>query len=480
MPYGDLRQFLERLEAEGELRRVGAEVDWNLELGAISRRGQDLRSPAMLFENVRGYPGGRVLANLIGPTRPVPHGRLALALDLPLRTPTLELIEAVRPRLKRRIPPRRVTAAPCKEVVLRGDDIDLWRLPVPFIHGTDGGRYLGTWHVDVTRDPDSGWVNWGMYRHQVHDERRLGWMSSPAQHGMAQYLQKYEARGERMPFAIAIGTEPISSVVAGSQVPQGVPEADVVGGLRGEPVDVIRCETVDLDVPAGAEIVIEGFVLPNERYPEGNFGEFTGYAAGSCLPRHVVHVECITHRRDPILTISNMGKPWDEFGVIASITQSAFLANELHDRGIPFSAIYSPPPITTVVVACRPPYAGFVQTLAHAIWSSKPGIYRPYIIAVEDDVDVTDAEDVMWCLTTRLHPREGIHVQRHTPALQLWPFLSQQEREQRDGSKVLFDATFPLTWPPEEIPTVIDLEHAWPADVRQRVLARWPEFGLDR
>ena len=477
--FPDLRAFLKRLEAEGELSRVAAEVDWNLELGAVSRRALDLRGPALLFESLKGYErgAGRVLANLFGSSAQSSHGRFALAMGLPKQTPVTDLIAEFARRSRERIAPRRVRSGPCKENILTGADVDVLRFPVPMIHGGDGGRFAGTWHIDVTKDPDSGLVNWGMYRHMVHGPNLLGWWVAPAQHAAASFYQKHEPRGERMPIAIAIGTEPISSAVAGSPVPTGVSEPEVAGGIRGEPVELVRCETIDLEVPASAEIVIEGEVLPGRRLDEGPFGEFTGYMAADRAPRPVIEVKCITHRTDPILTISNIGKPWEEESVLGSAGWSALLAEAVRAQGHSFKSIYVPPPLQAVVVSVKPPYPGYLHTLASAIWSSKLGIYRPYIFFVGEDVDVTDMEDVFWCLTTRLHPAKGIHVQHDTPALSLWPWLSPEERRLRRGSKVYFDATFPPEWG-DATPRVIDFKQGWPQDVQRLVLERWSQYGI--
>jgi 4-hydroxy-3-polyprenylbenzoate decarboxylase len=414
MAYKDLRQYIRRLEEEGEITHIEVEVDWDLELGAISRRAIDLRSGALLFNRIKGYPGHRILANLLGPSNPT-HALFALAMNLPKETPPLRLIEEFGGKSSEGIRPMVVDWAPCKENILRGEEVNLLAFPAPRIHGIDGGRYLGTWHVDIVKDPETGWVNWGMYRHMVHDERRLGWLAIPAQHGPSIYYQKYEARGEAMPMAIAIGIEPLSAIVAGSGLPAQTNEVDIVGAMQGEPVQLVRCETIDLEVPASAEIVLEGYVAPRERVLEGPFGEFTGYAAGGRAPRPVFHVECITHRNNPILTMSNMGKPWDEVAILNSIVTSAILGQELRRRGIPFRAVYCPPPSLAPIVAAKSQYAGFIHSVASTIWSSKAGIYRPYVLLVGDDVDVTNLEEVFWCLTSRLHPSRGIHIQTGAP-----------------------------------------------------------------
>lgn len=478
MAYKDLRQYLKRLEEEGELTHIKAEVDWDLEIGGISRRAIDRRSGALLFHNIKGYPPEyRVLSNPLGPGNPI-HALFCLALDQPKDTPILDLINWFARKTNEYIRPIIVDSAPCKENILKGDQINLLKFPVPRIHGIDGGRFIGTWHVDITKDPDTGWVNWGMYRHQLQDERRIGWLAIPAQHGPMIYYQKYEARGQAMPMAICIGTDPLSAIVAASGLPAQTNEVDIIGAMQGQPVELVKCETIDLEVPASSEIVIEGYVAPQERLLEGPFGEYTGYSSGGRAPRPVFHAQCVTHRNKPIMTMSNMGKPWDEVAIIYSVAVSAMLAEELRKRGIPFRAVYAPPPGMAPIVAARSQYAGFIHSVASTIWSSKSGIYRPYVIMVGEDVDPTNMEDVFWCLTSRLHPSKGIHIHEDAPAQALFPFISQVEREAGRGARVAIDATFPPDWPDEEVPKVMDFENGWPADVRQKVLSRWMEYGI--
>lgn len=479
MPYRDLREFLERLEAEGELLKIRAEADWNLEIGAISSRSIANKGPALLFENIKDYSQGyRILANPLAGTRPMVHGRLALAMGLPKDTPPAQLMDHFGEKCLGLVKPVRVDWGPCKEEVHHGDEANLLEFPVPFIHGTDGGRYMGTWHIDVVQDPDTGWVNWGTYRHMLHDSKTLGWSSTPFQHGPGIFINKYEARGQAMPMAIAIGTEPMCTVVATSPLPAGVSEADVAGSLRGQPVELVKCETNDLEVPATAEIVLEGVVLPGERKMEGGFGEFTGYDAGGQRPRMVFHVNCITHRKNPILPMTVPGRGWEEDAVLNSIADSALLANELRKLELPFKSVYIMAPAMAVVVSTKPQYAGFVHTVAAAVWGSKSGIPRPYLIVVGEDVDVTNAEEVLWCLTTRVHPAKDIHILNSTPCGTLTPFLWDDERPYGRGARAVFDANFPYEWPANRKPTIVDFEHAWPADVQERVLSRWREYGF--
>jgi len=478
MAYKDLRQFIQRLEEEGELSHIEAEVDWELEIGAVSRKAIDNKSGALLFNRVKGYPQGfRVLANLLGPSKPI-HNIFALALGQPKDTPVPDLIDWFGQKSNEYIRPMIVDRTPCKENIRKGKDVNLLNFPVPRIHGIDGGRFIGTWHIDVIKDPDTGWVNWGMYRHQLHDERRIGWLAIPTQHGPSIYYQKYESRGKDMPMAICIGTDPLSAIVAASGIPAQTNEVDIIGAMQGEPVELVKCETIDLEVPASSEIVIEGHVKANERFMEGPFGEFTGYSSGGRAPRPVFHVEAVTYRNNPILTMSNMGKPWDEVAILNSIVTSALLSQELRKKGIPFRGVYCPPPSLAPIVAARSQYAGFIHSVAASIWSSKAGILRPYVFLVGEDVDPTNMEEVFWCLTSRLHPSRGVHIQNDAPGNPLFPFLSQRERESWRGARIAIDATFPPDWPPQEVPQIMDFENGWPADIQQKVLTRWKEYGI--
>jgi 4-hydroxy-3-polyprenylbenzoate decarboxylase len=261
MIFSDLRAYIEALEKEGEVVRIRKEVDWNLELSGIIRRSYDLKAPAPLFENIKGYPGGyRILGAPIGLSDRQGRSlaRLAISLGFPADSTFTEIVERCTGRRKERIKPVVVDTGPCKENIFLGDQVNLLELPVPFFHKGDGGRYIGTWHIVVTKDPETNWVNWGMYRLMVIDKETMGCLLRPDQHIGLHYYQKYELMGRPMEFAVAIGTEPVSSIVGAVRVPAGVDEVDVAGGLRGEPIELVKCETVNLYVPATSEIVIEG------------------------------------------------------------------------------------------------------------------------------------------------------------------------------------------------------------------------------
>lgn len=478
MPYADLREYMSRLEEKGELKRIKAEVDWNLELGAIMRRAHDLREPALLFEKIKGYSRDySVFANMVGATKPNTYGRVCLALDLPMDTPPSEITEELVRRFANPIKPVLVKKGPCKENIIKGDDVDLLKFPVPYLRGLDGGRYIGTWHTDINKHPESGWVNWGMYRHMLIDKRSISWFANPGQHGPSIYYQKYESKGEAMPIAVAIGTEPASSLASMSLVTANVNEVDIAGAIRGKPVELTKCETVDLEVPATSEIVLEGEVLPDERHAEGPFCEYTGYRSGGATPRPVIHVKCITHRNKPILGVSTPGKPFDDTTFVYALCGSAALTIELRKLGLPFKSLFLTPSMMAVIISTNETYPGYVHVLSSAIWGTKSGIYRPTIIVVGEDVDVANADEVLWALTSRVHPVRDIHVKKRAPGSPIFPFISPEERATLTGAAVCYDATFPFEWK-EKTPDIVDFQHAWPKKIQELVLSRWEEYGF--
>jgi 4-hydroxy-3-polyprenylbenzoate decarboxylase len=476
MPYRDLRDFIQRLERERDLHRIDVEVDWKYEIGCIARRVKDLKAPCPLFEKIRDYPGQRLLAVPFSPTDPVPHGRLNLALDLPKETPAAETIEEFLRRTRVPIKPTLVKDAPCKENVVVGKDVNLLAFPVPWIHGKDGGRYFGTWHATVMKDPDSGWVNWAIYRIMVHDPKTLTILIQPVgQHGGGIFFPKYAAKGKAMPVALALGVDPAVNVACFSSFPAGVNEVDMAGALRGAPVPVVRCETLDLEVPASAEIVIEGEIPANRRELEGPFGEYTGYVGGgrSLLP--VIEVKCITHRNQPIFTMSNLSRY--ETPTCFAIASSAIALKVLRESGIPARSVYTQGVDLTVVSV---PKRVSAQKVAYLLWGSPCRAAGAQILIVDEDIDPSNIDEVMWAFTTRLNPRTSIHVVPGPFFNSLMPWNGPEERATRESKGVFFDARFPSHWPEEylqEHASPITFETGWPQEVSARVLDRWKEYG---
>jgi 4-hydroxy-3-polyprenylbenzoate decarboxylase len=477
---GDLREYIGRLEAVGELRRIRTEVDWRFEVGAMSRLVCERRGPAPLFENVKDYPGQSIAGVLLGPSRPNLLARAAIAMGVDKATSQLDLIELARERFRSPLPPISIArdAAPCKQVILDREEADLLRFPVPWIKEIDGGRYVGTWDIVVTKDPDSGWVNWGIYRCMVRDERHFAILLLPSdQHGGG-ILKKYQARNQPMPIALVIGADPLSHIVSRAPLPHGVSEADIAGGLRGEGVPVVKCETSDLEVSAHAEIVIEAEVLPGEMTPEGPFGEYTGHAAHRGRAP-LARVTCITHRRGPIFTFANMGKPWDDSATTGALVESAAAKNWLEDHGVRVKSIYYYVP--NVVVVSVKPAPGLAKRIV-GLLSGGHRLLESGIVFVDEDVDVTNAEDVWWSVCSRMHPRRYEVIDNMPNYLPLWAWLTPMERAKREAPCWIMDTTFPHEWPAEyreEHTRVSDFASAWSEPNKQKILDRWKEYGYE-
>ena len=482
MAFEDLRQYIQALEKLGDAQPIEQEVDWNLEVGAIIRRCYDLRAPAPFFQKIKDYPRGyRVFgAPASFSSLRSPWARVAVAFGMSPDATFQDIVDFYIDRREKRVKPVTVSSGPCKQNILLGDDIDLLKFPAPFIHEGDGGRYIGTWHTVVTRDPETGWTNWGLYRMMVHDRRTMGALIQPIQHAGFHFFQKYEPRSQPMEFAIAIGTEPVTTILSGNRMPPGVDEAEIVGGIRGEAVPLVRCETADLYVPATSEIVIEGVVAPHERKLEGPFGEYTGYRAAEQAPRPVWHVRAITHRNDPILPVVNTGVPVIEEGTMICTIKSAEILHFLRGQRFPVKAVYSPPQSAGhfIIISTKVPFPNYVHHLANAVWGHTGwGRSAWFLMIVEDDIDVTDMEQVTWALFTRCHPDRGIFKHPHAPAPALIPWLSAYERKHHQGAWVLFDCTWPKDWPAEDVPFKIAFDTAYPTEIQEKVLQNWARYG---
>ncbi|MBI2360354.1 MAG: UbiD family decarboxylase [Deltaproteobacteria bacterium] len=481
MPFNDLREYISALEREGEIQRIEQEVDPDLEVGAIIRRSYDLRAPAPLFLSLKGYPRGRIFGAPIGLSRQQgrPFARFAISMDMPPESTPLEIIEEYIRRIQKPLKPVLVKDGPCKENILKGDDVDLNVFPAPLLHDGDGGRYLGTWHANITRDPDTGVHNWGLYRLMIHDKKSMGGLFQPIQNIGVQYYTKYEPRGLPMEFAIAMGTEPVTPWIAGTRFPPNVSEADIIGAIRGAPLELVKCETVDLAVPATSEIVIEGIVPPKERKEEGPFGEYTGFMAGDRIPRPVYHVTAISYRNDPIVPVTCMGVPVDDAAVSLSLTKAANILEETRSRGFPVKAVYCPPEAVShwTVVSTKVPYPGYSRYLAHAVWGIPWGRSAWYLVIVEEDVDVTDMGQVLWAISTMCHPKRGVVQVENVPGHPLLPFLGPEEKHKNLAAYTLLDCTWPRDWPRDAIPLKISFEKAWPKEIQEKVLKNWRSYG---
>jgi UbiD family decarboxylase len=440
----DLRQWLAKVEAMGELETITG-ADWNLEIGTICETwGPDAQ--ALLFDEIAGYPRGmRVLTNSLQSP-----ARLTMTLGMePIRA-KLPAVRAIRERMRRlaHVPPEEVAGGPVLEVVREGAAVNLFDFPAPFWHELDGGRFIGTGTACVTRDPESGWVNLGCYRLQIHDGRTTGVAITYGHHGLM-IMEKHWARGEPCPMAVSLGHDPLLLAVAGTETPYGVSEYGVAGGFMEEPVPVVRGPYTGLPIPAQAEIVLEGEVAAGERLPEGPHAEWAGYYASGRQPRPVFHVRAICHRRDPIILGATPGKPPSDNTYFLSPFKSAAVWDQMERAGVPGVAGVWEHECgggrMLLTVALKQMYPGHSKQAGHVAAFCHQGAYAArMVITVDEDVDPTDLEEVMWAVCTRCDFHDGIDVSHRNWTSPLDPTRYPQDDEfGAFNSRVVLDACRP-------------------------------------
>ena len=469
----DLRTFLSAIGRTRDLLQVKDKVDWDQELAGIGRLSCEKNGPAFLFSNVKDYPGWSVCANPVASWR-----RYAVALGLPADTPVRALYEVYAKREQQSIRPVTVKGGPCKEVVIPGDKVDLFDLPVPMVHEGDGGRYLGTWDLVVSKDADSDWVNWGMYRFMVHNERLLTGYPRPTSHLGKMLLDGYVPKGRSMPIAIVIGADMPSHLASTATFRMGGSEAELAGGLGQRPVELTRCETSPLMVPAHAEIVVEAEVYYDRIAQEGPYGEYPGYRSGEMGNALCARVTAITHRRNPILTLDTTGF-MDSSACNTSISGAIAIKRRLQKHGIPVVDVYIPPEsgVHLAIVSVSKSGADIARRVVEIITARRALISK--VIVVDADVDVFNMAAVIHAFSTKCHPVRGYHpVEYVGRANALTPAYSAEERVARKGASVAFDATWPALWPQRETPIRATLDAMYSPAVQKKVRARWEKLGL--
>jgi UbiD family decarboxylase len=480
-PIQDLREWLERVEAIGELVTISQPVDWDEEMSAISYLvAKHSPSPAILFERPKGYDdspiGARMLWNILGPS----VRRIALTMEEPVDVPTLDLVRRVKDKLKRRTPPREVqlSEAPVYENSRTGNEVDLGQLPIPKHWPLDGGRYAGTADAVITRDPDSGYLNIGTYRMMLQGEKQVGLYLSPGKDARLHITRAWQ-RGESVEVAAAWGIDPLFMVIGSQTFPKNVSEYEGAGGVKGEPIPVVRGTTTDLLIPANAELVVEGVIGPNSVKMEGPFGEFTGYYGRPEAGCPLVDVTAVHYRSRPILTNALMADyPSNEQSGFFAIARSARIWDDFEKLGIPgIQGVYCHPAgaggFGMTVISLEQRYAGHAaQALALAAQMPGGAYYTKWIIAVDDDVDPTDTDQVIWAMSSRCHPTEDIDVLRNTWSTWLDP--TQNPADERPyGSKALINACKEHRYLP-----VFSKRTTLRKEVYDQVAARWQELGL--
>jgi UbiD family decarboxylase len=423
------RTYLGALERCGQLVRIDRAVSPEFEIAAHVRKSSDTMGPAFLFENVRGHPGWTVAAGLYGTM-----ARLPVALGCPMGQVVDRYGEAVR----RPLAPRRVREGPCQEIVLTADQVDCTTLPIAVHSELDAGRYV-TAGVMVGRDPETGVLGVGLQRMQLTGPRRFG-VNMPAERRVGRAALKAEERGERFGVAIVLGAGPHVDLASQAKIPHGQEKLAVAGALAGRPVDLVRCQTVDAEVPADAEMVIEGHFLPRAREPEGPFGEVAG-TYGLRGDRHVFEVSALTMRRGAFYQTALTGMPTTDNHVQGwpAICESIKrMAQQACPEVVDVHAIG---PYYIAIVSIRKRLAYEARNVILSVLGPTAGAPQAkYCIVVDPDVDVRNIDQVLWALYTRVQPDQDALI---FPPMVGAP-LDPSAPVHRHTSKLGFDATIPL------------------------------------
>ena len=465
-----MRDFISEGEKLGLVKRIKAEVDWNLELSHIAKLNEEAAGPALLFESVKGY-NTPVITSVCTTTQ-----RLALIMGQPADSSLTDLYVAWARLGENKTPPKWVDKdkAPCKENIIMGKDVDLFKFPVPKFYPLDGGRFFGTAHFFITKDPETGWVNLGTYRAQLLGKDKLGTQFIKGKHADIM-LKKYQAMKKPMPVACIIGCDPLLFILGAARVSAFVSEYEVAGGIRGEAIEVVKGETVDLPIPANAEIVVEGEVDADKFMDEGPFGEYTGYYSGvGTDPRNFVDVKCVTHRHNPIFWGTTVGRAVTDTHMTMALSYGATLWQQLLAMKIPgLKGVYCPPEAAgrfIAIISIKQMYPGHVNQVLTAAISTEMGAYGlKTVIVVDEDIDPWDIPRVMYAVAFRFQPNRAqvIDRGRSTP---LDPSLPIEARE--ITGRLLMDATIPYEWKHKPVPIELDPEMV------KHVKSRWAELGL--
>jgi 4-hydroxy-3-polyprenylbenzoate decarboxylase len=481
MAYRDLREFICALEQNGELKRIACEVDPILEITEFADRAVKRGGPALLFEKPKGYTTP-VLINAFASTR-----KMEIALEVAsVEEVAARIVEFLEMRMPEGIVgklkmlpklaemggyfPKVVSKGPCQEVV-RMDRFSLLGYPVLQCWPEDGGRFI-TLPLVFSRNPDTGKRNCGMYRMQVFDERTAGMHWQTHKQGAEHYRRMQQQGRPRMDVAVAIGADPATMYSAILPLPPDLDEMTIAGFLRQSPVEMVKCQTSDLEVPAQAEIVLEGYVDVGELRTEGPFGDHTGfYSLADEYP--VFHVMCVTQRKDPIYAATIVGPPPMEDYYMGKAIERIFLPlmrlqlPEVRDISMPPEGVFH----NLILVAIRKSYPGHARKVMHSIWGTGQAMFSKCIVVVDEDVDVQNYREVAWRALNNIDPERDIEFV-HGPV----DSLDHSSRLPNYGSKMGIDAT--KKWPGEGFtrpwPGVIEMT----PEVKRRVDGLWKQAGL--
>ena len=476
----DLRDYIRKLREYGELKDIDLEVHWNLESAAIASMSAITGGPAVLFNNITGYNQGRLTSGLFAGPYQQTWRRFNIALGLDPDTSYDDFTYEYLARAGNTIKPNQVDTGPCKEIIKTGKDVNLFDFPWPYLHYGDGGRY-GTIQTLITKSLQTDWVNWGNYRCLILGKNKVTFLMSKGQQASLMFYQQYEPANIPMPFAIAIGGDPAYFLAAASPIPEGENEMDMAGGLRDAPVELVKCETNDLLVPADSEIVIEGVVEPHKRVDEGPFGEYIGFIHGPRRPMPLFQVQCITHRKDPIIPFVCEGLRGTDGQTLASVTWGIGLFADLVIReGYPVKRVWIPREThyNMPIIALDHSTPGMVQEIMDSFFRRGTSGHFDHCVLVDADVDPKDIGQFVEDWTTKMHPKNDFRITEwNMPKVTLTVYLSPEERKEGLTKKIAFDATT-KEWDESKGPKRLNFESLYPEDMHESVAGKWNALGL--
>lgn len=486
MAHLDLREFLLALDQAQELHRIDAEVNPHLELGAIAQRLAETGGPAVQFRKVTGAAAGvSMVAGLLGRGRAGLWSRAAVALGLSPEAGYRDVRDEIVRRCESAIRPIEVSGGLCKEVILDGGRVDLESLAPPLLHEGDGGRCLTSWAFTIAAEPDSGYVAWDLLPLDVRSRNTLtGRIPQDSNVGRI-WRTKYAPAGKPMPFAIVFGGPPLAVMAAAFRRRRGgMTDAELAGSLQRAPVQLVKCETSGLLVPASAELVLEGVVSPDEQAETNAISGAFGYRVKGPHRGPVFEVRTVTHRANPILPVCAWGTPTSDIHIVQGLDRDAQLKARLEKTGAPVVDVFSPPWLAGSVVAAstKVPYSAYAQTVSGIIRSMEGTKFTPYVLVCDDDIDITNPVALFHALVTKCHPSRDSWIIKESIADPDAPYLSDEERAAGTGGRAIFDCTWPLDWDKAiAVPPKVSFDQCYPKALQEKVLREWSsELGFPR
>lgn len=479
MPARDLRGYIDDLKEAGELKEMNQELHWNLEIPAIAAMSGITGGPALLFTNIKGYKDkGRLGGCLFAGPEEQMWRRYNIILGLHPDTSYTDFTYEYLARAGNPIKATLVDSGPCKEVIKVGEEVNLFEFPWPYLHSGDGGRY-GTINSLIIKDIDTDWVNWSNYRMLILGKNKLTFLLSHGQQGGRIFYEGWERKGVPMPFAVATGGDPCYFLAAASYLPEGQNEVDLAGGFREAPVELVKCETNNLMVPADSEIVIEGEVRPGERVDEGPFGEYFGFIHGPRRPMPLFRVKCVTYRKNPIIPFVAEGIKGGDGQTVSSCTWCIGITGYLRIiKGYPVKRVWMPreTPYNMFVIAVEKSDPGLLWEIFDSTFHMSPMGHIDHIAFVDADVDPMDIGQFVEDFALKLHPRKDWHMTEwEMPKVTLTVYLTPEERKVGLTKKMYLDCT---TKDEKAEPKRIAFETLYPEDTQNWVMNKWENFGI--